>query len=90
MLTPVLVAVVCRDAANIGARPQQQYDLARQNYTTVVSYYEQQLKRTPPCVRNTTWFKGINSSIASILKPVANNSTAGEWLLVLGQPGAAV
>lgn len=67
----------CRDAANIGVRPQQQFDLARQNYTTVVSLYEQQLKQTPPCVRNSTWFKGINSSIAGLLKPANDNSTAG-------------
>jgi hypothetical protein len=73
---------VCRDAANIGARPQLQYDLAKANYTTVVSQYEQQLKLTPACVRNTTWLKGINSSINSILKPTAtNNSSTGEVLL---------
>jgi hypothetical protein len=68
--------VLCRDAATNGFRPLQQYNLARQNYTTVVSYYEQQVKSTPPCVRNTTWFKGINSSIASILKPPGGNDTS--------------
>jgi hypothetical protein len=72
--------LVCRrDAATNGFRPLQQYNLAKQNYTTVVSYYEQQVKNTPPCVRNSTWFKGINSSISSILKPPGgNDSSPGE------------
>jgi hypothetical protein len=59
----------------------QQFNLANQNYSTVVSYYEKQLRATPPCVVNTTWFKGLNSSISSILDPAPDASGGSNTLL---------
>ncbi|KAF6254479.1 hypothetical protein COO60DRAFT_318071 [Scenedesmus sp. NREL 46B-D3] len=70
-----------RDARASGIDPQQQFNLANQNYSTVVSYYQQQLRATPPCVVNTTWFKGLNRSISSILAPAPDANSGSNTLL---------
>eukprot|EP00775_Hariotina_reticulata_P001899 gene1899-2233_t len=68
-------------SGDLGTDPQEQFNLAHKNYTTVVSTYNKQLKTAPVCVRNTTWLKGINESISSILAPPRDSNGTNNTLL---------
>jgi len=74
-------AATCRISDDLGTDPAEQFSRAHSNYTTVVSQYNRRMKDTPVCVRNSTWLRGINDSISSILAPPPNNNGTNNTLL---------
>jgi hypothetical protein len=43
--------------------------MAHINLTTLVSYYQDQIKTAPICVRNSTWLDGMNKTLVEMLTP---------------------